>query len=180
MGFRYGPLAAALLIVGLLAGAFAGSNLVPKYVTVTSTETVTTTSPITTTLTSTRYVTVTNTLTETLTEAETVTKTKIKRVTTTLTTTQFRTETLTVTKINTVTQTRILTTTSVVTTTVTTTITTKIRPLSITRFFDIHLIVNDTWARVTVEIPLTYIEKYLGRRVVIYVGQEAQVLRKLV
>jgi len=176
MSFKYTSLAVALLIVGILAGTLAGSNLMPNYVTLTTTKTkvVTTTSSVTKTTTSTKYFTVTTKQIETTTKTKTVTETEVKEVTKTLTATKYETRTVT----STVTHTR--TVTSVTTATETVTTTTTVKPLSITRSFDIHLIINDTWARVAVEIPQTYIEKYLGRRVAVYVRQEAQVLKKLI
>jgi len=166
MSFKHASLAVALLLIGLLVGSLAGPALLPRYVTLTSvkTEVLTTTSKITETTTSTKYLLTTKKLVKTVTET----------VSETLTTTEYSTVTLTSTATQTQTVTSVSTTTSTVTTTAT------VSMASITRSFDVHLIVNDTWARVTVEIPQTYIQDYLGRRVTVYVGQEARELRELI
>ncbi len=176
MSLRYVSVAASLAIVALAAGLIVGPTLMPKYMT--STATVTSTSTYFSTITEllTKYV----TLTETTTATEYLTKTELKLITLTREVTRTLTTTATKVKLLTTTHTvtKLLTTTSVTTKTITTT--TTVGTLSVTRSFDIFLLDNSTWVRVTVEIPLTYVKEYLGKRVVLYVGKESQQLSSLV
>lgn len=128
------------------------------------------------------------TLRTTKTETRTVTETVISPLTTTITSKETYTITLTSTytlppitvtttevRTNTVTETETTTETIVVTTTVTET-----PSLSITRSFDIHLVRESMWVRVSVEIPPTLVETYLGCRVSVYVGEEEETYSILV
>ncbi len=151
----------AFLIIGLLLGGIAGSTLSPQRAAETVTKFITTTSEYTVTM----YSTITKPVYSTITEERTVT--------TTLYLTETKTATLTMETTTTITNTETIIFTSTATVT-------AAKPPPITRYFDIHLIKDDVWVRVQVEIPSELVESYSGRRIPVYVGEEEETFNRIV